>query len=650
MLERKCRRIYRWYAELGNDPCLAVAQILALQRQLAFLYAVLLVNSLAIVVTHRDVAPFALRTIVPTCLFALSSLRLLHWWQRGRCLDLPDTAEARHRLRMITVLGPLLALTYVSWSIALLGYGNPLQQAHVMIYVTTTSIGCIFCLSALPQAAVLVGLVVMPAFIVACLIQHDLMYLVIAINIALVLMVLIRVLFNSFDHFRQQVRSQTQLERQHDELVRLNGDNERLAHTDSLTGLPNRRRFHDDLAELTARGGVDSFAVGLLDLDRFKPVNDTFGHHVGDLLLAQLAARLQPLLGDATLYRLGGDEFGLLVPGGACAAALIGERLCAALSAPFAIAELTVTVGGSVGIALFPSAGQAAAELFDRADYALYHAKRELGGGLCIFTHDLERAIRRDRAIEAALHACDFDEELQLYGQPIVGARSGHVEAVEFLARWHSPLIGKVAPGDFITVAERSTLIHAITLAMFRKGLAAARLLPAHVALSFNLSACDLHSPATLAAIERALLASGVASTRIWVEVTETAVMRDPAAAGRALQRLRRLGMKVALDDFGTGHSSLSTLHQLPLDKVKIDRSFIKDLTAQRGCTVVEAMVSLCDALSLDCVAEGVETADQLETLLRMGCERMQGFLFGQPLPIAILPDAVRIIGRRAAA
>jgi EAL domain-containing protein (putative c-di-GMP-specific phosphodiesterase class I) len=213
----------------------------------------------------------------------------------------------------------------------------------------------------------------------------------------------------------------------------------------------------------------------------------------------------------------------------------------------------------------------------------------------------------------------------------------------------HSPLVGEIAPADFITVAERSTLIHGITLAVFRKGLAAARTLPDAVALSFNISACDLHSPATLATIEQELLASGIAPSRIWIEVTETAVMRDPAVAARMLQRLRALGMKVALDDFGTGHSSLSNLHQLPLDKVKIDRSFIEDLREKPGWSVVEAMLGLCRALSLECVAEGVQTAEQLEALLRMGCEHVQGFLFAEPLPVAMLPEVVRIIGRRDA-
>jgi len=651
VLGRRCWRLVRWYVEVGEDPRLAVAQAINLQRQLPLLYALLIFNSLAIVLTHRSGTPFLLRVVIPAALFAISIVRLVHWWRRARHVRPPTPAEARQQLRTATALGAILALGYVVWALALLEHGDAVQQAQVMIYLTTTAIGCVFCLAALPQAALLVGLIVLPAFIATCLARQHVMYAVIALNIALVLAVLLRVLFNGFDYFRQQVASHTRVRRQHEELVRLNQANERLARTDSLTGLPNRRRFQDDLAELVDSGIAGPFAVGLFDLDRFKPVNDTFGHHVGDTLLVQLAERICALLrGGATFYRLGGDEFGLLVSGDARMGAQVGARVCQALEEPFAIGELTLAIGGSLGIALFPEAGQSASELFDRADYALYHAKRVQGGGMCVFTHDLESAIRRDRAIEAALQASVFDDELHLHAQPIVGARTGRVEAVELLARWHSPLIGEVAPADFITIAERSTLIHAITLAMFRKGLAAARLLPDDVALSFNISACDLHSPATFAVIERELLASGIAPSRIWFEVTETAVMRDPAAAARMLDRLRRLGMKIALDDFGTGHSSLSNLHQLPLDKVKIDRSFVNDLQAQRGWAVVEAMVGLCRALSLECVAEGVQSAEQLDTLLRMGCAQVQGFLFSEPLPVERLPDLIRTIGQRAAA
>ena len=644
-------RLYRWYAGIGNEPRIAVAQAVHLQRQLPLLYGLLVINSLAVAITHYGEAPTYLTVAAPALLFTVSITRMTHWWRRSRTGEEPTPEDARRRLRTITLFAALVATAYAWWLLLLMRYGGTFEQTHATIYLTTTVIGCIFCLIPLPQLALLVAGIVIPMFAGFCLIRQQPTYTIIAVNVTLVVVVLLRVLFNSFDYFRSQVAAQAELERQHAELMRLNEENDRLARTDSLTGLPNRRRFQQDLERLAARGGGAPFAVGLLDLDRFKPVNDTYGHHVGDILLKELSRRVRETVGmSATFYRLGGDEFGLLVPGDAAAATTLGHRICQGFEQPFTVGELRICVGGSLGLALFPTAGDTGAALFDRADYALYHAKRVDGGGMCVFTPNLETAIRRDRAIEAALQSCVFDNELRIVAQPIVHARTGTVQALEVLARWRSPLLGDVAPSDFIAVAERSTLIHSITLTVFRKGLAAARDLPGELALSFNISACDLHSPATIAGIEREVAESGIAPSRIWIEVTETAVMRDAQAAARVLGRLRDLGMKVALDDFGTGYSSLSNLHQLPLDKVKIDRSFMVSAEATRGWAVVESVVGLCRALELQCVAEGVETATQLEALLRIGCEQAQGFLFAEPLPVERLADLDPVIGHRAAA
>jgi diguanylate cyclase (GGDEF)-like protein len=617
------RRLYRWYAGIGDDPRLAIAQVTNLYRQLPLLYGLLLINSLAVAVTHHDSAPALLTVTVPALLFAVTLIRLLRWARAGRRGVAPSPASARRQLRTITAAAAPIAIAYMVWSLLLMRYGGAAQQTHAAVYLSTTVMGCVFCLMSLPQAALLVAVMVVPPFIAACLAHYQIMFAVIATNVALVVAVLLRVLFNSFDYFRDQVAARAALEHQHAELMRLNAENGRLALTD---GAP--------------------FAVGLLDLDRFKPVNDTYGHQVGDLLLVELARRMRAIAGGATtVYRLGGDEFGLLTLGARGEAVAAAEWLCQSIAAPFSVGELRVAVGGSLGLALsgeVEAPGTLAGELFDRADYALYHAKRVNGGGTCVFTPDMARAIRTDRAIEAALQASALDEELRVVAQPIVAAASGRVVAVEWLARWRSPLVGEVPPAEFIVIAERSSLIHDITLAVFRKGFAAARALPSDLALSFNLSACDLHSPATMAAIEREIDASGVAAERIWIEVTETAVMRDPPAAARALAQLRARGIKVALDDFGTGHSSLSNLHQLPLDKVKIDRSFLADDEAARGWAVVAAVVALCRSLALECVAEGVETEAQRDALLRIGCGAAQGYLFSPPVEAEAAATLVR--------
>jgi diguanylate cyclase (GGDEF)-like protein len=573
---------------------------------------------------------------VPAVLFTVTAIRMVHWLGASRKPP-PSPDVARRQLRAITVMSAPVSIAYISWSLALSPYGGAYEQAHVGLYIATTVIGCIFCLVVLPQAALLVALSVIPAFVAMCMIRQQLVFVTIGINVTLVLAVLLRVLLNSFAHFRQQVRSGAILRSQHEQLQRLNEDNHRLALTDSLTFLPNRRKFYADLDTLTQQSPTAPFAVGVLDLDRFKPINDTYGHQIGDRLLGAVAERLRETASPSCrVYRLGGDEFGLIDSDvenfeRAC------ERILQQIHAPLQIGEVVIGVGGSLGIACFPEAGTTAADLFDRADYALYHAKNVNGGGVCVFTASLETAVRADRAIEVALQASRFEDELSVVLQPIVAMSSGRLHAVEVLARWNSPLVGDVSPAEFIAIAERSTVIHSITRTVIRKGLQAARRLPEDVAVSFNISACDLTSATTLAFIRREIECAGIRPERIWIEITETAVMRNAEAAAEALAAFRELGVRIALDDFGTGYSSLSYVHRLPLDKVKIDRSFVKDVDRVEGERITAAVITLCHTMGLECVAEGVETRAQYQLLRSAGCEHAQGYLFSKPLPLVAL-------------
>jgi diguanylate cyclase (GGDEF)-like protein len=621
----------RWFTEIGNDPDLAVSQAINLHRQVPLLYGLLLINSLAVAITHRSFAPAMLTLSLPGALFTITVVRMIHWIREARA-GKPSHEKARRQLRKTTLVAGPISLAYTAWSLALMPYGGPFEQAHVGLYVSTTVIGCIFCLIVLPQAAVVVTVAVFPAFIVMCFVRQHIIFVTIGINVTLVVGVLLRVMFNSFEHFQQEVLSGRILAAQHAELQRLNHDNQTLALTDSLTSLPNRRKFYADLEEFTSQ--QEAFAVGILDLDRFKPINDTYGHQVGDRLLTAVAMRLRETATPvARVYRLGGDEFGLIdfdVSGFENAA----ERLLQQIRAPLHIDEIVINVGGSMGIAFYPAAGTTTSDLFDRADYALYHAKHMNNGGLCLFSASLETAVRADRAIEAALQASQFEDELRIVLQPIVELSSGRLGAVEVLARWNSPLVGEVCPADFIAIAERSTVIHSITQVVIRKGLQAAKLLPENVAVSFNISACDLSSPTTLAFIRREIETAGIDAKRIWIEITETAVMRNPDIAAGALQAFKELGVRIALDDFGTGYSSLSYVNQLPLDKVKIDRSFVTGIGRDSSASFASAVITLCHTMGLECVAEGVETSAQHDALIAAGCEHAQGYLFSKPLAL----------------
>jgi diguanylate cyclase (GGDEF)-like protein len=458
------------------------------------------------------------------------------------------------------------------------------------------------------------------------------------------------------------INFQTELARKHRETLRLAEENSRLANLDSLTDLPNRRRFFANLHERLRLAAQDDkrFVVGVIDLDGFASVNDVYGHVVGDQVLVESGRRLREVSDEAVLLaRLGGDEFGVLVDGDLSEAQInaYGERLCAALRAPFPLADVTAQIAGSIGFATYPEAGTSAALLFERADYALYHAKQHARGRPTIFSREHEVQIRQSASIERCLRNGDLEKELSLAFQPIFDVTRGEVVAFEALARWDSPELGRVPPDVFIRVAERTDFISQLTQILLRKALACARSWRDDIRISFNLSARDIGSAKAILKIIAIIENSDVVPERIDLEVTETAVMRDFDKGCECLNALKALGARIALDDFGTGYSSLSYVHRLPLDKIKIDRSFIKDIETQPACRdIVKTIIDLCRNLKLTCVIEGMETNEQAQILRGLGGAMMQGYYFGKPMPAdavqGFLADAARAqpIGRTTAA
>jgi diguanylate cyclase (GGDEF)-like protein len=406
---------------------------------------------------------------------------------------------------------------------------------------------------------------------------------------------------------------------------------------DPLTRLPNRRHFFDALEKTLERhrNAETRFAVGLLDLDGFKLINDLYGHGVGDELLIKTGQRLQEVLaGTVEIARLGGDEFGLIFDDASDPELVmaIAQEICGAMALPFTLSTGRAKVAATLGIAIYPEAAGDAQKLFERADYALYYSKQNSKGAPVLFS-EMHRAIIREVAsIEQRLYEADLEREMTVFFQPIVEMETGRVIAMEALARWNSPTLGNVAPDSFIRSAEQTGTINHVTRLLIRKALEAAESWPEHVALSFNLSAQDLteHATLQLAAI---IEASEFAPSRLMLEITETAMLRDLETATQALEPLRLLGCKVALDDFGTGYSSLSYLHKMPIDHVKIDRSFVRALGENESATdLLSALHALCSQLKLGCVIEGLETADHVEALMACGYSLAQGFHFARPM------------------
>jgi diguanylate cyclase (GGDEF)-like protein len=408
-----------------------------------------------------------------------------------------------------------------------------------------------------------------------------------------------------------------------------------LAHYDTLTDLPNRSMFRERLDQ--ALGGTPDtpLAIFSLDLDRFKAVNDTWGHPAGDWLLKCVAERLQRCLRNETdvVARFGGDEFAIIQfnPKGAADAEKLAKRIVDIIGKPFRDKSRDMHVGISLGIALYPNDGKDADTLLKNADMALYRGKSEGRNVYRFFEPGMDAMVRARRALETDLEAALPRREFALDFQPIMNIASGDIVGAEALMRWHSPARGLVAPEDFIAVAEETGLIVQLGDWALRKACTVAAGWPNGLRVAVNVSAVQIKSGGFARSVISALAFSGVPANRLELEITETVLMDESDTVLKTLGQLRDLGIRIALDDFGTGYSSLGYLRRFPVDKIKIDRSFIRDIDSHDTAAIVRTIIGLGQELGITVTAEGVETDAQLDTLRRYGCVEAQGYLIGVP-------------------
>jgi diguanylate cyclase (GGDEF)-like protein len=424
------------------------------------------------------------------------------------------------------------------------------------------------------------------------------------------------------------------------------------AYHDVLTELPNRMLFKDrlSLALLQAKRNETSLAVMFIDLDRFKVVNDTFGHGAGDLLLQQVALRLKDCLRRCdTLSRIGGDEFTAVLPElkGSQDAALIAEKFVECLRQPFQLAGQAVHVSASIGVALYPDDGHALEELVRYADMAMYHMKSKGKNGFAFFQPSLLDISYQKIALEHDLHLALEHQELEMFYQPQIDVKTKKIIGAEALMRWNHPQRGFLGAGEFLPFAEESGLMIPISDWMLeqicRDLLAWNGLGDDALRLSLNISPQYLDRGDFFEKLQSALSRHQIKPSQIEVEVTENICIRNPQTAIEQLDKLCQLGVSVAIDDFGTGYSSLSYLHRFPIHTIKIDRSFVTEIRdANMQFPVVLAIVAIAKGLSLNLVAEGVETLVQARYLEDAGCRIMQGYLYHQPMPQTQLLQLLR--------
>jgi diguanylate cyclase (GGDEF)-like protein len=411
-----------------------------------------------------------------------------------------------------------------------------------------------------------------------------------------------------------------------------------LAHHDPLTRLPNRILFHDRIEQALAQLDRNiGFAVLCLDLDRFKVVNDTLGHPVGDGLLRQVGDRLLTCIREGdTVARLGGDEFAIILLNVTDPAAVdaLAERIIKVIGSNYDIDGHQINIGTSIGMALAPADGAASHELLKKADTALYQSKANGRGTSCFYEDSMNAALQHRRETEIGLRRAIVQEEFQLHYQPLVATGSRHATGFEALIRWLHPERGLLTADEFIPVAESSGLIAGIGAWVLRKACMDAATWPETIRIAVNLSPSQFKDKDLISNVRSALAVSGLAANRLELEITESVLLQDSVAVLNILGQIKAMGVQIAMDDFGTGYSSLNYLLRFPFDKIKIDQSFVRGLPQdQNAIAIVRAIVGLGVTFGMTVIAEGVESEEQAQLLELEKCTHMQGFLFSRPVP-----------------
>jgi diguanylate cyclase (GGDEF)-like protein len=505
------------------------------------------------------------------------------------------------------------------------------------------AVGCAYGLTSFPAAARLPLLLFALPFAARLVASGNTAHAGVGISLGLITLMILRLVNLHNESFVQLVWSRSEVETERERAQRAEqaalaekARVRQVADSDSLTGLANRRALIAELEmRLGAPGPAPPFALALLDLDGFKPINDTFGHAAGDALLIEVAARLRQEAGPGALAaRIGGDEFALLLPCASDAAAMrAGERVCAALERPYRIGTREFRISACCGLTLLaPGVGDVTGAL-GQGDAALYSGKQAGRGRVALFTPAIAEANRRRIAIERALRDPQVSREFSLAFQPVFDLSSGALRAFEALARWRHPTLGQIAPGEFIPITEQINVIEQVSDGLLARACAEAAFWPAAVRLSFNLSAIQLCSASSAARLLAIAAEQGIEARRLQFEVTETAMLVDFGSARLNLERLRAAGARIVLDDFGAGFASISYLREIVFDAIKIDGALVAGASESKaGARLLKGVLDLCASLGVPSVAEHIERPAQVDMLRALGCRDGQGFALSPPL------------------
>lgn len=633
-------KTYKTLLQKARTPEEAVMmeQLRAIVHNIPVLYGVLSLAAVIHGLAFISTAPYYLTLLMPLFFISLSIIRLTYW-TKNRAANL-DPVIARRRLRVLEIITSCVFAAMVSWAWLLLPYADQEHRLYLAFVVSFT--GAVGTLCAMPRPRI-VALGLSGTFIAFCFMflgDASPAYYFMAIVLAKCYLVFFLFARLHAQRVRKTIMLYYDLISENERASGLAESNRFLALSDTLTGLPNRRRFFEYITHFFGKCPHGQLpVVGLIDLDGFKPINDVFGHAAGDAVLVETAQRLKNLSSrySGAVARLGGDEFAYVLPWSTRPEDVnrFAHEVISAISEPFDLQNGDICrVSASIGYSSRRFDVGEAKHLLEQADFALFRAKESNRDMVMEFSSKHAGIKRREIRIQQAFKNADLDKEIYLLFQPVVNSSSGEVSYWEALARWDSPEIGTVSPGEFVPIAEKAGLTQEMTKVIFDKAIRQLREWPENFGVSVNLSAQDVNSPKCIDSLINKLADLPPAlCRRVSIEVTESSLLTDFAEVRNNLLRFRELGVQIALDDFGTGFSSLRYLQELEFDTIKIDRSFISSISeSEKSFGLVRTISRLCRTLSVACVAEGVETREQLEFVRSAGCTLVQGYFYAKPL------------------
>lgn len=641
------RRAFALFQLDTSDSELTHAQFRSFSRQMPLLYGILVCNAAAIMIEFYRPEYIVRTALAPMAMCAIGIWRAI-WWFRQKDIEAIADAQVSALLIRTGRLALVMTLGFEAWCMWLYPLGDAYSRGHLTFFLALTQVSSVFCLMSIRSAALRVALASTVPFALYFSWVDDGRMMVQAIVLVCVGLGMMVVTHRYNLDFEQMIRSRRDLRLRQIETERLSEENRRVSLTDALSGLPNRRKMLSRLDELemSAQPGHDTQAVIFIDLDGFKDINDLHGHQAGDTLISSLSARLRKACPDqAMLARVGGDEFAVLIeaPGATFQALGIAQHLAEEICQPVMFQRHVLQVGASIGIASNLEGPLKAHELLRRADIAMYHCKSNGKGEIALYDRAFDEGRVHRMLIEQQITRGLANDEFEVYYQPVVSAVDGAIVAAEALIRWPARPEGRLEPDQFIEIAEATGQIHPLGLLVLRRACRDFMKLPG-LRLSVNVSPAQFRDPGFERQVAQILRETGFPPERLQLEITEGYLLAHPERAIRVIGEFKAMGISVALDDFGTGFTSIHYLQSYGFSHIKIDKSLVSGLQpGNKASLLVAGAILLAKGLDMEVIAEGVEEGAQADLLRQAGCDCLQGYMFGRPLPFADFTQATRL-------